>query len=166
MKLFLLRHAKSNWDPPFQVDFERGLSTRGEKNCILLHEYLQSSEIFFDCILASPSKRTKLTLEKAIPKSAHRSKPMFEESLYESSAIEAISLLQKLEPQFKRVLIVGHNPSLSELSQVLLQNSAIEDIPTLGFVGLTNSTNTWEDFLKSPCKLEVFWRPRFKHEIG
>ena len=57
-----MRHAKSSWDFPDLVDFERPLNKRGIESSKKICERFVKNKIFFDLILTSSSKRTLETL--------------------------------------------------------------------------------------------------------
>ena len=63
MKLFFLRHAKSDWGNPSLKDFDRPLNKRGLRDAPLmgkkLHRYFPDNLK----VISSPAKRTKETLE-------------------------------------------------------------------------------------------------------
>ena len=56
--LFLLRHAKSDWEDPEIADFHRPLSKRGVSDALLLSNYILKNRVTFDLVLSSPSERT------------------------------------------------------------------------------------------------------------
>ena len=67
LTLALLRHAKSSWDNPALSDFDRPLNSRGQKNAPEAGMALRELGFKPDLILCSPSKRTRETLDLALP---------------------------------------------------------------------------------------------------
>ena len=43
----------------------------------------------------------------------------YEREIYDGSAADLLKVLQKTEPSFQTVMMVGHNPSISQLSELL-----------------------------------------------
>ena len=66
-KLFLLRHAKSDWKNDL-IDFERPLSKRGYKELEILASTIKTLNISPNIILCSTSTRTKETLDFLLKK--------------------------------------------------------------------------------------------------
>ncbi|QCI79062.1 hypothetical protein E6W36_04130 [Hankyongella ginsenosidimutans] len=60
--LFLLRHAKSDWDDPNLPDFDRPLALRGRDAAIRMGVYWRQAGLHVDLVLSSPSMRTRQTL--------------------------------------------------------------------------------------------------------
>ncbi|TJW64040.1 MAG: histidine phosphatase family protein, partial [Mesorhizobium sp.] len=60
-QLLLLRHAKSSWDDPDLIDFDRPLSARGLKAAPLVGRELASQGWLPDLALVSPALRSRDT---------------------------------------------------------------------------------------------------------
>ncbi len=60
-KLYLIRHAKSDWSVASQNDFERGLNARGQKAIVTMAKVLNERGIIPDLILSSSATRARLT---------------------------------------------------------------------------------------------------------
>ena len=43
----------------------------------------------------------------------------YEREIYDGSAADLMKTLQQTEPSFQTIMIVGHNPSISQLSELL-----------------------------------------------
>jgi phosphohistidine phosphatase len=66
-RLFLLRHAKSSWDDPGLDDHDRPLAPRGRRASGLIAEHLRRARIGPVLVLCSSARRTRETLERAMP---------------------------------------------------------------------------------------------------
>ena len=62
-KLFIIRHAKSDWQDITLDDYDRPLNEKGEKNAPFMGKLLKEKNIRPDIIIASPAKRTMQTAE-------------------------------------------------------------------------------------------------------
>ena len=57
-KLFIIRHAKSDWQDSTLDDYDRPLNKKGEKNAPFMGQLLKEKNIKPDIIISSPAKRT------------------------------------------------------------------------------------------------------------
>jgi phosphohistidine phosphatase len=118
--LVLLRHAKA--DRPNGVpDVDRPLTERGHADSALAGAWLVKHGYVPDLVLASPSRRTRQTWHSVAVALAKAGSPTvrYERALYDGSAADLLKALQQSEPSFQTVMIVGHNPSVSQLSEML-----------------------------------------------
>ncbi|GIH22497.1 phosphohistidine phosphatase [Acrocarpospora phusangensis] len=106
--LIVLRHAKAEHTPGV-LDFERGLTNRGQRNAREAGELIGRLEP--DLILSSSSKRTRQTAELlGLPAPLE-----LERDIYEAYADELLVLLRQVGPDVGTLVLVGHNPSVHEL---------------------------------------------------
>ena len=118
MKLYLLRHAKSSWDDLYVDDFKRPLSERGLKNSEMLNAFLKSKKVSFDKVYSSSSVRTEITCSVVLEGIFEFDKISFLDDFYHASAEYLKNFLLDKTLQ-ESVLIVGHNPGLSDLVSYL-----------------------------------------------
>ena len=118
--LYLLRHAKSSWDDFALKDFDRPLSTRGIQDADLMGNFFKSKRKGLDLVVSSPSKRTKETLDHFFNKTTQNI--IFDETIYHSSEQNIYSVLKHIEEDIKSLMIVGHNPSITNLVKVFQVN--------------------------------------------
>lgn len=110
--ILLMRHAES--DQPLGVpDMDRTLNLRGQQQAQKIGEQIKGLKFSFDHALVSRSTRTKETFDILKPFIGEAS-TIFDERLYQATADE---LLQVILDQsfFKTLLLIGHNPAVSEL---------------------------------------------------
>ena len=62
-QIFLLRHAKSDWDSLNQQDFDRPLAKRGIEEADLLSKHIKEKHYLIDKVLCSSALRTKQTFD-------------------------------------------------------------------------------------------------------
>ncbi|WP_457599595.1 SixA phosphatase family protein, partial [Hydrogenimonas sp.] len=143
-ELFLVRHAKSSWDDPTLSDFERPLNERGKRDAPIMGEHLAKLGVHPDLILSSPAKRAKKSAKifaEALGYDPERIEYL--SSIYEASPQTLLYIVCQLPEKAKRVMLVGHNPSLTLLANQL-GDIAIDNIPTAGVVGIAFDTGSWE----------------------
>ncbi|RME90210.1 MAG: hypothetical protein D6767_07190 [Candidatus Hydrogenedentota bacterium] len=111
MKLYLLRHAKSDWSNSQLADIDRPLAEKGIRQCKALQSFCNKNQIEPDRVLCSPSKRTKETLHKIFDQKTI-TKAEFPEELYLASAETILNLVS--EKEVDSLLVIAHNPGLEE----------------------------------------------------
>lgn len=119
-RLSLVRHANSDRGDPALADFRRPLNARGREEAALLGSFMLDSEIKPDCVLCSPSVRTRQTLElicERLPDSPCFI--FFPETLYNSSPEEVIRELKAESNSCSHVLLIGHNPAMHQAARDL-----------------------------------------------
>ncbi|EKJ87748.1 SixA phosphatase family protein [Leptospira meyeri] len=162
-QIYLLRHAKSEWDEPYDSDLDRSLSRRGKEQTKALREYLKESRFEFDQCFVSPAERTQKTYTSLRKEILRFPKPELRESIYDAEKEDLLFLLQGLTPAVRSVCLVGHNPGLEELGSSLLfgdsEVSHFQKFPTAAFLGLSFSKDSWKDLSWGSCQLSVFWIP-------
>jgi phosphohistidine phosphatase len=134
--LVLLRHAKAE-TPGAAPDFERRLTTVGESDADAAGSWLADEGLRPDLVICSPATRTRQTwhgvavaLAQAGPDSGS-AEVHYEPGLYSGGRTEMIDLLRGVPDGVGTVLVVGHNPTVSDVS-VLLRSDADDG----GFDGL------------------------------
>jgi len=117
-QLLLLRHAKSSWDDPKLPDHSRPLNARGKYAAANVGRVLRHMQLTPDRVLVSSARRTLQTLEQLEPWDGS---PRVEilDGLYLASARVILDVVRQVPPETERLLVVGHNPGLQELSLLL-----------------------------------------------
>ena len=133
-ELVILRHAKSDWDSGAEHDFDRPLNGRGKRDAPRMGRWMKERGLIPDLVISSPAKRAKGTV-KAVVKALGKSKDdiHWEERVYEASLQTLLGLVSGLPTEFRRVLLVGHNPGLEELVSYLISPSQLPE-PPVGFL--------------------------------
>ena len=131
--LYIARHAKSSWDDITLSDFERPLNTRGERDAPFMAALLKDKGIKPNLILSSPARRAKTTAKYY--HEALGGELRFDERIYEASAMSLLYLVQEAFEKVDTLMLVGHNPGLTALND-MLSNKSIYNIPTAGVVGI------------------------------
>lgn len=118
-KLFILRHGEAESGIKWS-DHERPLIRSGKDSVSLLSERLKRQNSSFDIIISSDAKRTQQTTQLLIQNDLGNPQVMYMPDLYNASLSKILEILNKLDNQCEQVLLVGHNPVLSELAAYLL----------------------------------------------
>lgn len=112
--LVVLRHAKAAHIPGL-ADRERPLTDRGRRDADRVARTLADLGVQPDLVLCSPSVRTRQTAELALP----GAEVVYESEIYEAYADELLALLRRGDPEARTLVLVGHNPGVHELVQLL-----------------------------------------------
>jgi phosphohistidine phosphatase len=158
--LTLLRHAKSSWKEPQLVDFDRPLNKRGRANAPLMGQALAAHSQKPDVIIASPALRARRTAELvAVELHCGEESILYEACIYEADLMTLMELARNLREAWQDVLIVGHNPGLTELANHLAP-CHIDNIVTCGMVRLEFQVNAWQELAGKSGALQFYEFPR------
>jgi phosphohistidine phosphatase len=160
--LWLIRHAKSSWQDSYLKDFERPLNKRGKRDAPFMGKELKKNAFSPDIVISSPSKRTTLTAEKIFNVLDFDFENIqWEPKLYGAGTWDCVNLINGLDQHISSVCIIGHNPTLTDLSNYLTDDY-INNIPTCGIVKILFEINDWSMVSKGLGSLISFDYPK-KH---
>ena len=153
--LVLLRHAKAD-RPNGVADIDRPLTERGHADSALAGAWLMKNEYVPDLVLASPSRRTRQTWHSVSVALARAASPTvrYEREIYGGGATDLITLLRAVEPAYRTVMVVGHNPTVSQLSELLdpSGNSDSDGLRTCG-IAIHEVPSDWSALTTAPRTL-------------
>jgi phosphohistidine phosphatase len=161
--LVLLRHAKSAY-PDGVADHDRPLASRGVREATLAGEWLRANVPAIDSVLCSTATRARETLAHTGIDASVR----YVERLYGATPGTVIELVNQAADETSTLLVVGHEPTISELAIILASiegsdTAALEQIslkyPTSGIAVLRVADN-WEQFEPNGAALVSFHVPR------
>ena len=132
-RLYISRHAKSSWDNPTLSDFDRPLNKRGKRDAPFMAQLLKTKGVSPQLILSSPAQRAKTTAQ--IYHEALGGELRFDRRIYEASPMSLLYLVQEALQDHDSVMLVGHNPGLTELND-MLSDQSIYNIPTAAIVAI------------------------------
>jgi len=120
--LVILRHAKAA-HPHATADFDRPLTTRGQIDAAEAGAWL-SQHHAPDLVLCSPARRTRETWHGVALALTAAPQVRYLNEIYTGSAFELLTLVTSVDADDGTVLLIGHNPALSQLSALLDPASA------------------------------------------
>jgi phosphohistidine phosphatase len=141
--LLLMRHAKSSWKHPENPDHERPLNKRGKKDAPLMGNLIKDKELIPQYILSSTACRAVETAEMVVKSSGFNGKVDYLDSFYMAEPNVYLDGLQTLPDEIERVMIIGHNPGLEGLLQIL--SGRVESLPTSSIAHIVLPINQWKD---------------------
>lgn len=147
--LYLTRHADAKPAEEGQYDSERLLSPLGERQAEYISNCLQTEHCQIDLLVSSPAQRTLQTaniLAKALGYPV--AQIVINPDIYNAVLPTLLEVIQHLNPQADKVMIIGHNPGMSNLANTLSKR-IVEMLPTCGMVQLAFDVPQWEDCTKN-----------------
>lgn len=159
-KLYLIRHAKSDWSDPALDDFDRPLNKRGKKEVVTMGEFLLKNKIIPDLIISSSALRAKKTA-KSIAKIIGYKKDNihYKKDLYMADTADMERVLNEVDSSAKTVFLVGHNPEITEFANYI-SGYGIDTIPTCGVFGVSLIKKSWKSLTKNGAKFISFDYPK------
>lgn len=155
-RLFIVRHAKSDWSIPNQPDMDRNIIEKGYKRTVKAAKAIRNigiasitgelveSEYLPDLIISSPTKRAIETAD-VLNYKFHTYVPIVtNDDLYESSPEAILSMLQKITGHIDSLIIIGHNPELLQFIN-LFATPVISMFPTSSVLVLEFNVDSWSD---------------------
>lgn len=142
------------------ADVDRPLKKDRVEDALNMAQKLQSLKLSPDLIICSHAKRTRQTAKYFCEGLGYSYKDVvFNENVYESSAARILNEIHKVAENIKTLIIIGHNPSLSDLANKLCTGADI-DLPTTGVAWLCTSADTWDAISARNTSLVYFLSPK------
>jgi len=161
--IYLIRHAKSNWQDPETSDFERDLTAKGIKDINTIGSYLKLRGILPDLVIASCSLRTQETADRLSDRLTFEGPRYYLKEMYLTPPETLKEILMMQEKQFDSILLVGHNPQVTEVANMLTEEH-ISKIPTVGVVAINFNIEEWNELDEVQGEIDFFIYPKqFKY---
>lgn len=147
-KLFLLRHAHALKGAQ---DFDRELSLEGIEKARSLNQILCPYSEKIDLIMCSSSVRTSSTARIALPENPIH----YSRDYYNSTPTKLLEYIQNITINHEFILLVSHNPAISELASEL--SSEMFFLKPGGLVLLQSTAENWYEVGSSNTRLINYW---------
>lgn len=159
-RIGLIRHAKSSWKDPACQDIDRPLNRRGKCNAAMMGRRLCEQESNWSRLYCSPAKRARQTAH-LISEMVGLTEDNIEmiPSLYTFNYEELLFWMRSLARNEDRLLIVCHNPAMTDLVNFLAL-SELEKIPTCGVALLKLNTVDWSQAGAGMGKITYYDYPK------
>jgi len=157
--LLILRHAKSSWRDSELADHDRPLNKRGKQDAPRIGNLLRHEDLVPDLIVSSSAKRAHKTAELVIEASGYEGELRLDDELYAADPEGILDALQSLADDYERVMVIGHNPGLEELLELL--TGEWQRLPTAALAQVKLRLDSWQDLEEdTQGKLVNLWLPR------
>lgn len=160
MKLWLIRHAKSDWSSQGVSDFQRPLNPRGERDGPRMASWLAAQDDAADWLWSSDALRAQQTAAFVAQAFAISDDRRAEDHrLYGAGPETLLSVIRETPPDAVSAAIVAHNPGMTELVNLLAGEDVIGNLPTFG-VARFEVPGDWADVTFGRGRLELLSSPK------
>jgi phosphohistidine phosphatase len=164
-QLIVLRHAKTEQEAA--SDRARKLTERGRRDARAAGQWLREQALSPDVILTSPAARAVETAELVaaeLTSPEHAAAPAVTtvEDLYGADVGDVVDIVATLEADPRRVLVVGHNPTMAQLAYDLQREPSqpwAGHLPTAGIAVLAVQDG-WPGLATGSAELVHWYVPR------
>lgn len=121
----VMRHAKA--EPGGETDAVRELAQRGWNDSLAAGRWLAGSGITPDAALVSSARRTTSTWLAVAEGGSFEAEATYSDSLYTAGPETALDLVRETDDDVSTLLVIGHNPTMAYLAQLLDDGSGDEE---------------------------------------
>jgi len=166
-RLILLRHAKSDWSALGAPDRTRELAPRGRESAAKIGAYMARHALIPDLALCSTATRARQTWDLMAESFSDRPPTTYDDRLYEVGAKTILDVIKETKPDVHVLTVIGHNPGLHDLAELLIASGDIETrqrllekFPTGGLAGIDFPIDDWGKLHPKAGRLDRFVAPR------
>lgn len=162
MKRFVIfRHAKSSWDKRGIADHDRPLADRGRRDGPRMGERLARRGVKPDLLLVSSATRARETGDLIEPALKHAGLARaIDPEIYLASPGKLLAILKAVSDNVEELVLVGHNPGLTQLANQLLPELRLHNLPTAGVVAIESEAERWRDLDTAGVRLRFYDYPK------
>ena len=159
-ELLVARHAKSSWSDSSLSDHDRPLNKRGHRDAPKMADWIAQKELVPDLVLSSSANRAITTARIYCEQWTSSVEPAIFKEFYLADPLTYLETLATLVTPLDRVMVVGHNPGLESLVEVLTGEDEI--MPTAAIAHIRVAVESWSDLARGSqigTLVEIF-RPK------
>jgi phosphohistidine phosphatase len=145
-RLTLVRHAKTEPAYAGQEDWDRALEPRGLRDAVEMARRLKDRAPKPEKILTSPAVRaitTATIMSRELGVAGSKIVP--DERLYLGSPKRMLAVVQELGGTAKHLMVVGHNPGITEFADELCCERSIDNMPTCAVFTMEFDLEDWRE---------------------
>ncbi len=145
-RLYLLRHAKAGFDLTGQADIDRVLTHAGKQDAVKLAYKIKGRNERIELAYCSTAMRTRQTLDTLVEicdDCVARTEMV--PALYQASEEKVLQLLVGIPSHLQGVMLVGHNPAMTQLSNLLAADLRLDHLPPCGLMVLHFDVQHWRE---------------------
>jgi phosphohistidine phosphatase len=130
MNLFIFRHASAGVrrSNPL-LDVKRPLDKDGKRHCLLLAHTLNALNIQFDLVVSSALKRSVQTASLVGTETGYENQILISNALAPEANFRDFQRLLSECRDYENLLVVGHNPNLTQFLAAMLVPSSATTFP-------------------------------------
>lgn len=130
--IYILRHCEYDDRSGPGPNFDCHLSPEGYAHAERIGQTMAGQDIAPDLIYCSGAVRTRETLQ-ALQKSISTPNVVYTDEIYGCMPGDLLNLIQESGNEYMNVMIIGHNPAMHGLVQILGQNSPAEHLKEIAY---------------------------------
>lgn len=162
LNLYILRHASAGTrraNP--KIDVKRPLDKDGKRHCLHLAHVLNGLKLNFDLIVSSPLKRCLQTAQLIGTETGYETRILHAKGLEPQATYAQFQRLIGECRAYENVLMVGHNPTLTQfLGQLIAPGLQEEDVSAKANVRMRKGTIARVSLDRGPALLQWMLDPR------
>lgn len=160
LRLTLVRHAKASWDEVQARDFERPLDPGGQRDAPVMALRVSALRRTPDRLVSSPALRAISTARVFAERLGVDERDIvLEPRIYDASLQTLVEVVRSLPDASRHVMLFGHNPAFSELSN-WLATCPFDDMPTCAVASFELSASAWSEVDAGGGRLARYLHPR------
>jgi phosphohistidine phosphatase len=160
-RLVVVRHARA--EPGGETDAQRELAQQGWDDAVEAGRWLAGSGTTPDGALVSSARRTRSTWLALAEGGSFDVEPSYSEGLYSAGPETALDLVRETEDDVSVLAVVGHNPTMAYLAQLLDDGGGDEEagrrmatgFPTCA-LAVFEVTRPWSELDLASARLVAF----------
>jgi phosphohistidine phosphatase len=177
-KLWVLRHAKATSGSPDGQDHSRALTKKGRAQAQATARHsadLRRSGVPVPRVVVSSSARRAVQTAEIVVEGLDEDVTLeVNDDLYQADPDEVLEVLSRLDDGLRSVMVVGHNPTLAELVELLLSEGEhaasergdvepgareLSSFPTCALARLSVPAESWGSVEEGSARLEELFVP-------
>jgi len=159
-ELILVRHGKSGWDYDSISDIDRVLKEHGIIDAHKMSEKLFKKNYIPNLIISSSAARAMHTASIFTRTlKLDFSNLIISSDLYLASPNTVMTIIQKTDNKINSLLIVGHNPTFTDLVNQF-RKTPIDNMPPASVAGFKFKISTWHEILNKKPTESFFDYPK------
>jgi phosphohistidine phosphatase len=123
--LVVMRHAKA--EPGGETDHDRELAQRGWDDALAAGRWLADSGFVPDAALVSSARRTASTWSAVAEGGSFEAEATYSPGLYTAGPEAALDLVRETDDGVAALIVIGHNPTMAYLAQLLDDGTGDEE---------------------------------------
>jgi len=177
LKLFLLRHAKSDWANEALDDHERPLNARGMEAAPRMGAYMASKGYIPNLILCSSAQRTRATLDLIVPFLKPAPEVKILRALYLAERETLMDQIRSAPASARALMLIGHNPGMGDLAlslsgvpqdekEAARKERLADKYATGALAVLAFDISQWRSIKPSIARLKDYTKPKDLPSVG
>ena len=152
-----MRHATADEAERGKRDSDRELSSKGYQDATRLGHHLNERQHIVDLMLVSTAQRARSTAEILSEQMHYRGRIDYSDELYQASVRSVLSLINQQAEAINRLMVVGHNPTLTYLAEYLTGDPVSSMAP--GGLFLLQIPVPWAEVSQQTATLDAYLDP-------